>query len=102
MQCLQAFSVKPGVNKLVPSDQFKKDLAGSPSDIQLAASKALKKLIENSSANSIRLHNLQGHKPTIWKIDVFPNKSWQISMRIENSHATLLRLATHKEMDSTY
>jgi hypothetical protein len=43
---------------------------------------------------------LQGYgKPTLYKFDVFPNKSWQVSFELDGTTAVLMRICTHKEMD---
>lgn len=86
---------------LARSDRYDKDLAGAPPDIQQAAKEALKLLLRNPSARSLRLHTLDGYpKPTIWKIDVQSNHSWQITFEMRaNSVAFLLRLGTHKIID---
>lgn len=84
------------------SEDFAADLKSVAPDIQDAANAALKELLRHPSANKLRLHPLKAHKPTVWKIDVFPNKSWQIAFNLEGETAILLHLYKHKKMDSTY
>lgn len=45
---------------------------------------------------SLRHHQLNGHNPKIWVIDVYPNHSYQATMHLVGTHATLRRVATHK------
>ena len=85
------------VNKVVPTERFQKDAENVSLDIKKAASDAIKLLIKNPQANSLRLHRLSGYKPPLWKIDVFTNKSWQIVFELHGDIATLKRLVTHKE-----
>ena len=83
-----------------PSPSFKADLKSAPADVKADANASLKKLRENSAASSLRLHPLKGYpKPTIFKIDVRPDRSWQISFEMDGRIAVLLRLGTHKELD---
>ena len=83
-----------------PSDAFKSDLRRAPADVVDDASAALKKLKANPHSNGLRLHPLQGYpKPTIFKIDVRPDKSWQITFEMQGRTAVLLRIGTHKELD---
>ena len=47
-----------------------------------------------------RLDALAGYaKPTIFKIDVYANKSWQITFEIAGTVAVLRRIAKHREID---
>ena len=80
--------------------RFDGELIGLKRDIQKAVGEAIKKLIENPNSNAVRLHPLSGYgKPTIWKMDVFPDHSWQITLEIINKVAVLRRVATHKDLD---
>lgn len=45
------------------------------------------------------MHSLGGYYPTIYKIDVFSNRSWQISFNIDGAVLVLRRLAPHRVMD---
>ena len=83
-----------------PTDPFKRDLSDAAPDTRKAALAAIDKLVLHPSANSLRLHALKGQgKPTVYKIDVLPNRSWQISFHLEGEVAILRRLATHKDID---
>jgi mRNA-degrading endonuclease YafQ of YafQ-DinJ toxin-antitoxin module len=80
--------------------KFERDWKSCPVDVRRSAAEALRKLIGNPAANRLRMHPLNGlGKPTIFKIDVFPNRSWQISFHLSGEVAILRRLCTHKEMD---
>lgn len=85
-----------------PSEAFAKDLKRCQPDIAAATKDALKTLLENPHSGRLRFHPLKGHKPTLWKIDVLPNKSWQIVFELRGTTAYLLRLAPHKVMDGLY
>jgi len=82
------------------SDRFQAEIAGLDPQIQKAAKDALELLQKNPSARSLRLHPLKDYaKPTIWKIDVFTNKSHQITFELISNIAHLKRIATHSEID---
>lgn len=79
---------------------FAAALAAAPADLQQAARDALEMLQKNPKARSLRCHPLpQYGKPMIFKIDVYTNKSWQISFEMSGRTAVLRRLDTHKELD---
>ena len=84
------------------SEDFTKEYQDLPQNIKSGVLEALKKIKENPRAKSLRLHRLSAIKPPVWKIDVFADRSWQISMRIQGSECALLPVATHKVMDRTY
>ena len=82
------------------TEAFKRDMRRAEAPIQEAARSALKKLKLNAEASSLRLHALSGYcKPTIYKIDVLPNRSWQITFELDGEEAVLLRLGTHRLID---
>lgn len=92
--------MKLSVSALQVTATFRADVRSAPADIQADATAALDKLLKNSAANALRLHALKGYpKPTIFKIDVRPDHSWQISFELDGQTAVLLRLATHRELD---
>lgn len=90
------------VSDVSMSESFLKDLQGVKPDIAQAAKDAIKLLRSNPRAGSLRLHPLRDHKPTVWKIDVLSNKSWQITFDLQGTTARLLRLAPHRVMDRLY
>jgi hypothetical protein len=82
------------------TDRFDADVRAAPIDVARAAEAARKTLIQNSRAGALRLHPLKGYpKPTIFKIDVTANHSWQLTFELDGEVAVLLRLATHKAID---
>lgn len=82
------------------SERFKAELIALPPDIVRAAKEALQLLQKNPNARSLRLHTLTGMpKPTVWKIDVFPNRSWQITFELNGTVAELKRIGTHRQID---
>lgn len=78
---------------------FKRDLKRAPPNIRQAARTAIEDLIAGRSAGKHRMHSLGGYYPTIYKIDVFSNRSWQISFNIDGAVLVLRRLAPHRVMD---
>lgn len=82
------------------SERFKSEFASLPGDVAKAAKDALELLQKNPRARSLRLHPLTGlPKPSVWKIDVFANHSWQITFELNGSIAQLKRIGTHKSID---
>ena len=90
------------IKKLTFRESFKRDFARAPKDVRQAAEAALEKMLANASAGALRLHPLRGYpKPTIFKIDVLSNHSWQITFELEDGDtAVLLRLGTHSQIDT--
>ena len=79
---------------------FRKDFQKCPPDIQEAARVALIDLMKNPQPAKLRLHSIQGcFNPRILKIDVFTNRSWQITFEMDGTTATLRRLARHRDID---
>lgn len=88
------------VTQFSRSKKFEADVAALEPDTAKALAEALKLLVENPRAKSLRLHPLQGYgKPTIWKIDVYSNKSWQVTFELIGTNASLKRVATHSVID---
>jgi hypothetical protein len=80
--------------------KFQRDWKKCPVDIRRSAGEAFRKLLGNPSANGLRLHPLKAlGKPTVYKVDVLANHSWQISLHLEGGMAILRRLGTHQEID---
>lgn len=88
------------VERFAYSERFKLELQKVQPDVAKAAMEALELLQNNPLAKSLRLHPLTGlPKPTVWKIDVFANHSWQITFELKGTTAELKRIATHKSID---
>jgi len=82
------------------SDKFAKELGRLDRDTQAAARKALALLQTNPGSKLLRLHTLSGFgRPTIWKIDIYSNKSYQITFEMTGMVAHLKRIATHAQID---
>lgn len=80
--------------------RFESDAKSLDPETATALRDALKLLKANPRAKSLRLHPLSGYgKPTIWKIDVFTNRSWQVTFELIGNVASLKRVATHKAID---
>lgn len=84
---------------IIFTPEFEKTLRKAPVDVQNTVKTVLEGFRENPEAAKYRLHLLTGTKPPRWKIDVFPNHSWQISMLRNGDVFTLLTLARHKQHD---
>ena len=82
------------------TSRFAAEFLAASAEVQEAAEKAVETLMTNPSSRLLRLHPLkQFGKPSVWKIDVFANHSWQITFEMEGDVAKLCRLATHKRID---
>ena len=87
------------VKALEETPGFSRALRHASPDVATAARSALKQLLETPPPGRLRLHPLGGKKPTVWKIDVFTNHSWQIAFHLEGTTAKLLYLLPHSGMD---
>ena len=88
------------VTAFTRTQRFEDELKNAPGDAQAAAAEALTMLQRNPRSARLRLHTLSGYgKPTIWKIDVYANRSWQITFELDGTTARLKRLATHRAID---
>ena len=88
------------VTGLQRTDSYDADVKAAPADVISDATNAIDKLLRNSASGALRLHSLKGYpKPTIFKIDVRADRSWQITFELDGATAVLLRLAKHKELD---
>lgn len=82
------------------TDSFDQDVRAAPDDVVRDAEAARRRLIGNPQAQSLRVHALSGYgKPTIYKFDVRPDRSWQITFELDGDIAVMLRLGTHKQID---
>jgi len=77
--------------------RFQREYKGVQPDIRKAADEALEALMSNPA--SVRCHDLKGHKPRIYAIDILSNHSWQITLEMSGTTAVLRRLARHSEID---
>lgn len=92
----------PGIqiDALAYKRTFEKDLKKAPPDVQKAVATALEDLMKNPQPAKLRFHSLTGcFDPKILKIDVFSNRSWQITFEMDGTTAILRRLARHKTID---
>lgn len=79
---------------------FDRDLKRAPREVQKAVEPALNDMLKNPQPAKLRLHSLTGcFDAKIFKIDVLPNKSWQITFEMDGTTAILRRLAPHKTID---
>lgn len=88
------------IERFAYSERFQAELQKLEPDVLVAAKAALELLKTNPEARTLRLHTLTGlPKPTVWKIDVFANHSWQITFELNGTTAELKRIAPHKSID---
>ena len=88
------------INNFAYSARFQAEFKALSADVQKACIEALKTLQNHPQARSLRLHTLTGMpKPTVWKIDVYTNHSWQVTFELVGTTAELKRVATHKSID---
>lgn len=88
------------VEELAYSDKFLHELKRLDPGTQNAAKEALRLLQTNPKASTLRCKPRTGlGRPLIWKIDVYSNKSYQISFEMVGRVAHLKRIATHKQID---
>ncbi|UKE78520.1 hypothetical protein [Xanthomonas graminis] len=81
-------------------ESFQKDFASLPDEVKTAFGQKIPTLIEHPSASRLRLHDLSGFKPKIFKIDVTSSgKMYQATFHLVGSVAVFLRVAIHKEID---
>lgn len=79
---------------------FDRDLKKAPPEVHRVIEQVLDDLLKFPQPKKLRFHSLTGcFDPKIFKIDVFPNRSWQITFEMDGQTAVLRRLATHKEID---
>lgn len=90
------------IERFAYSERFQAEIQKLKPDVLAAAKTALALLQSNPEARTLRLHTLTGlPKPTVWKIDVFANHSWQITFELNGTTAELKRIAPHKSIDRT-
>lgn len=88
------------VEQFQRTERFDRDFRRLPPDIQAAVGDALKHLIQHPLPSGLRHHTLSGHRPTVHVIDVMSNHSWQLTFNMEGTTAVLLRVDTHRRIDS--
>lgn len=90
------------IDSVEMTERFASEIRKVDSSIRDKAKVAIAELLKNPEKGSLRLHPLSAYgKPTVWKIDVFPNHSWQITFEMHGKCARLLRLATHTKIDAS-
>lgn len=88
------------IERFAYTERFKAEFEKLKPDVLAATKEALELLKTNPQAKTLRLHTLTGlPKPTVWKIDVFANHSWQITFELNGTTAELKRIAPHKSID---
>lgn len=84
------------VTALRRTQRFDADLRDAPADIQAAARQALGQLLQDPREVSLRVHPLKGvGKPTVFKLEILKNRSWQVSFVMNGHEAVLRRLGAH-------
>lgn len=81
--------------------KFSSDYAALPVDIRRAVDRCIADLARDPLPGSRRAHAVtaKGHKPTVFSLDVTPNKSHKLSFHLEGNVAVLRRVATHRQID---
>jgi mRNA-degrading endonuclease YafQ of YafQ-DinJ toxin-antitoxin module len=88
------------IRQIELTERFKKDFKRLPREIAEQAKAIIRDdIVPWPTKKALRHHTLSGHKPTIHKVDVTPNKAYQITFSIDGDVARLLRVATHGEID---
>lgn len=82
------------------SEKFRADFKKLDIETQSAAKDALKLLKKNPKAATLRCRKMPNYgRPMLWKIDVYSNKSYQITFLMDGSIAELKRVANHSRID---
>ena len=88
------------VRRWEASDRFERDFKSAPPEVRKAAVEAIKLLLQDPVPRVLRFHRLTGlPRPALWKIDVYANHSWQITLELDGDKAILKRMGTHKSID---
>jgi hypothetical protein len=82
------------------TSRFKRDYKRLDATLQARVDEVLFLLVPWPSS-SLRPHTLNGYKPAIYVVDLTPNKSHQMTFRVEGTVAKMLRVCTHREVDRT-
>ncbi|QNH11191.1 hypothetical protein [Xanthomonas sp. SI] len=81
-------------------DSFQRDFVSLPEEVKAAFRERIPTLLTHPAASRLRLHDLSGFKPKIYKIDVTSSgKMYQATFHLDGSIAVFLRVAIHKEID---
>jgi mRNA-degrading endonuclease YafQ of YafQ-DinJ toxin-antitoxin module len=82
------------------TERFKKDFKRLPREVAKLAQEIIRDhVMPWPTKGSLRHHTLSGYTPPIHKIDVMPNKAYQITFWVDGDTARLLRIATHGDID---
>ena len=92
--------MQPEITGLRPTPRFEGELRDLPVDLLRQAMGALDDLLKKPVPKARRLHRLNGYRhPSVYTIDVTPNKSHKLSFHIDETVAVLRRISTHKHID---
>lgn len=82
-------------------DSFERDFSRLTPDIQKLAQDCISDILKDPMPGARRAHNVtpRGQKPTIYTVDVTPNKAYKLSFHMEGGTAILRRVGTHKAID---
>lgn len=83
------------------TDAFKKDFGRLSADIKKLAKDCIADILKDPIPGARRAHNItpRGSKPTIYSVDVTPNKAYKLSFHLEGDVAVLRRVGTHRAID---
>lgn len=88
-----------GVN--VSRTTFKNDMKKLPPPIKAEAARRIAGLVSCPIPEAWRFHRLNGFKPNVYTIDVWPQKAYKASFNIIDGIAVMRRVGTHKAIDRT-
>lgn len=90
-----------GATSVIYTDAFKKDFARLSPDIQKLAKDCIADILKDPIPGARRAHNItpRGKKPTIYSVDVTPNKAYKLSFHLDGELAVLRRVGTHRAID---
>lgn len=78
---------------------FSNDLKRLPPDIRAEAIRRIAALVSGVIPKSWRVHPLSGYKPTVYSVDIGPNKTYKATFELRDGVAVMLRAGTHKHID---
>lgn len=90
-----------GASGVAYLDSFKKDASKLDASTQRLIADCISVLLKDPIPGARRAHNLtpRGNKPTIYTVDLTPNKAYKLSFHMDGQVAVLRRVGTHKAID---
>lgn len=87
--------------KVSPTVSFLADLARLTVQQQKDVKSCLSDLEKDPIPHGRRMHPVTpaGTKPKVYTVDVYPNKSYKVSLQLDGALLILRRVGTHKQID---